>query len=193
MCELISIVCLSQVCFAFYNPAKRYMKGNVVTIAGNGTQGMGDGPAKDATFYNPCGLCFREVDECLYIADYGNNSIRKFDTKTGIVSTVAGSGDRGDRDGDGDVAEFRTPADVKLTKDSESLLVADMGNERIRLITLPQQGGKARVSTLAGGQRGALDGGALECRLYGPHGVCIDDNGVIYISDTHNNRIRKLA
>jgi len=190
MCGLISLVHLSQVCFAFYHPAKSQMQGNVITIAGNGIPGVKDGAGKDARFNNPCGLCFSEAEDSLYIADYGNQRIRKLDTKTGFVSTIAGTGETGYMDGKSDVAKFNSPADVKLAEDGRSLLVADTLNNSIRYIMLSKQGGLARVKTLAGsGQRGIAEGSTLEM----PHGICFDGSHAIYISDSANNRICKLA
>jgi len=194
VCEQISIVCLSQVCFAFYHPSKRHIQAREVTIAGNGMPGVKDGPGKDAQFNQPCGLCFRETDECLYIADYGNHKIRRVDTNTGMVSTVAGTGEPGYMDGSGDMARFHMPGDVKLTWDGGSLLVADTINHLIRCVTLPEQGHPVRVETLAGsGVSGHVDGSALEGKLSSPYAICADENDAIYVADTNNHRIRKLS
>jgi len=163
---------------------------HVSTVAG-GVEGMADGRGGDAMFYHPTGLCFSERDECLYVADQHNNRIRKINTITGVVSTVAG-GELGFVDGPGTTAKFFHPLDVKLVDGDTSLLVADAGNNSIRHIKL---GNQDVVSTIAGsGVRGDKDGDALECRFNQPTSLCVDPtNNACYFTDYGNNKIRKLS
>jgi len=193
-CKLSTLVQLSQVCTSFYTPAQQHMGGRVITIAGDGTQGMVDGPGDKSRFSHAGHLCFSERDECLYIADFSNYRIRKLDTKTRIVSTVAGS-TCGYLDGDGGVAKFIFPSYVTLMANDRSLLVVDFGNHRIRHIKLPTEGETCVVETLAGcGEAGYKDGAALECKFHTPFSLCVDhSNNVCYISDYDNYRIRKLS
>jgi len=193
-CKPSTLAQLSQVCSSLYSPAQLQMGVHVVTVAGGIYAGMVDGPAETSHFFNPSGLCFSERDECLYIADFGNHMIRKLDTNTGIVSTVAGTS-CGYLNGGGDVAKFVRPSNVALAANDRSLLVADFGDHRIRHIKLPTEGQICMVETLAGcGKAGYQDGAALECKFHTPHSLCVDhSNNVCYISDYDNFRIRKLS
>jgi len=191
LCDFGSLRRMTQVCFAFYCPSKECMGVHVSTVAG-GVQGMADGRWENAMFYHPRGVCFSERDECLYVADEHNNRIRKINTITGVVSTVAG-GELGFVDGPGTTARFFHPLDVKLADGDTSLLVADGGNNCIRHIKLE---GQAIVSTIAGcGVRGdEEDGDALKCRFNQPTSLCVDHrNNACYFTDYGNNKIRKLS
>jgi len=194
-CDLVSLSKLSQVCFAFYVPAKKSMGGRVVTLAGEGEEGGDDGQGNLAGFARPCGLSFNERDECLYIADHGNNKIRQLDIKTGIVSTIAGTKQSGFLDGDGSHAQFNGPLGVTFVEQTRSVLVADYSNNRIRHIRLAEPGGQFFVETLAGnGFAADKDGLALECLLDHPYATCIDyDNNVCYFTDAMNHKIKKLT
>jgi DNA-binding beta-propeller fold protein YncE len=74
-------------------------KANRVThIAGNGQKGLaGDnGPAKQAALNGPKGISISPKDGAVYLADTENHAIRRIDVKTGVISTIAGTGERGD-------------------------------------------------------------------------------------------------
>ena len=106
--------------------------GAVTTIAGTaGTLGHADGTGTAATFYLPRGITTDGTN--LYIADTGNNTIRKLVVSTGVVTTIAGKvGVQGSTDGTGTAATFYTPAG--MTTDGASLFVGDTGNDTIRQI-----------------------------------------------------------
>jgi len=187
-CEHKSIIRLSQVCFAFYFPALKDMGGHVVTLAA----------INPTFFYFPAGMCFSESDECLYVSDFGRHMIKKFDLKTGELTTVAGdaTGKSGFKDGPGATAKFFHPIDVTWEGNHRSLLVADWGNHKIRRIKLPNRVGRgAHVETIAGcGAQGSKDGPALESQFYNPYSLCVDpSNNACYIADYRNHKIRKLA
>lgn len=120
--------------------------GAIATIAGgaSSTGGSargfgGDGDlATNASLYSPSGLAFAATSGDLYIADSGNNRIRRIDGTTGIIKTIAGNGLAGFA-GDGGSAldaSLYSPAGLALQANG-NLLVADPGNERIRLISQP--------------------------------------------------------
>ncbi len=108
------------------------------------------------------------------------------------ISTVAGTGDGGDW-GDGgpaNAAGLYNPSGVAVDR-SGNLYIADTSNHRIRKVA-PD----GTISTVAGTGTGGYsgDGGqAVLAQLYNPAGVAVDDNGSLYIADTVNNRIRKVA
>ena len=111
--------------------------GTVITLAGSGSAGSADGAGTSASFRDPNGLAVDSSGN-IYVADSGNNSIRKI-TSSGIVTTLAGSAGRGSADGTGTAASFNYPAGVALDA-SGNLYVADGGNNKIRKITFPGGG-----------------------------------------------------
>jgi sugar lactone lactonase YvrE len=157
--------------------------GEVSTLAG-GEEGFADGVGSDARFRRPLGI---EIDAAgnLYVADFGNNRIRKI-TLSGEVSTLAG-GESGFADGIGSDARFSGPSGIE-TDAAGNLYVADIGNNHIRKITPAGE-----VSTLAGGEKGFTDGIGNAARFYRPAGIASDAAGDLYVADTFNNRIRKIT
>jgi sugar lactone lactonase YvrE len=166
--------------------------GRITSIAGTWEQGFsGDGgPATSAALANPSGIAF-DADGNLYIADRGNNRIRKV-TPAGIITTVAGNGTQG-FSGDGGIAtaaELNSPFGVKVDAQG-NLYIADTFNNRIRKVTRA-----GFISTVAGGVTGGFggDGGAATSALLSaPFGVDVDPGGTLYIADTFNNRIRRVS
>ncbi len=166
--------------------------GVISTVAGNGTQGFsGDGDlAIAAELFYPQGVAVDAAGN-LYIADSGNNRIRRV-TAAGIISTIAGNGTP-DFSGDGGLAtaaELGYP--VGLAVDSAgNLYIADMSNDRIRMVTAA-----GVISTVAGtGTWGfSGDGGpGTAAQLNSPNGVATDAAGNLYIADSGNNRIRRVT
>ncbi len=161
--------------------------GGVSVVAGSGLPGFLDGSALSASFKEPAGVAFDPATGNLYVADAGNNVIRSI-TSNGIVSTIAGDGHPGPRDGVGTAAEFKQPSGVAIDRNG-NLYVADTGNSRICTITP-----SGAVTTIAGGaMAGFADGAAAQALFKQPQGVAVADDGTIYIADTGNNRIRKIA
>lgn len=166
-------------------------EGLVSTLAGNGTTGFRDGKGSLAFFYFPSGVTL-DRNGNLYVADAGNNRIRKI-TPDGTVTTLAGSGTRGFADGFGSAAMFATPRDVALDTIG-NIYVADAGNNRIRKIT-PE----GLVSTLAGSSSANVfsgeytDGPGNLAKFYGPGGLDLDISGNVYVADGGNHLIRKIT
>ena len=105
----------------------------VSTLAGSGTRGHQDGAGAAARFDSPSGVALDSSDN-VYVADRSNHRIRKIteeDDGTWTVSTLAGSGTRGDQDGAGATARFDWPYGVAVDS-SGNIYVADYGNHRIR-------------------------------------------------------------
>jgi sugar lactone lactonase YvrE len=157
--------------------------GIVFTVAGRGA-GFADGPASTARFRTPSSLAI-DATGTLYVADTGNNAIRRI-TPDGYVTTIAGDGIAGFRDGPGKEARFNGPIGVALDA-AGRVIVADTYNDRIRVIATD-----GLVSTLAGnGTPGARDGESPSALFDTPSGVAVDA-GTIYVADTGNGVIRAI-
>ncbi len=160
--------------------------GMVTTVIGTGGAGLTDGTGNTATFKNPYGISVDSIGN-LYVADTGNHAIRKI-TPEGIATTIAGNGALGSTDGNGIDAKFRIPFGITIDS-ANNLYVADTGNNTIRKITPAGD-----VTTFAGtaGVEGNTNGDKALATFNGPHGLSIDNAGVLYIADTSNCSVRKI-
>jgi sugar lactone lactonase YvrE len=158
--------------------------GVVSTLAG-GERGFADGIAAAAQFNTPSALAI-DADGTIYVADTGNNAIRRV-APDGRVSTVAGDGVAGYRDGAAAQARFNGPIGVAIDG-SGRLFVADTYNDRIRVIDR-----NGTVTTIAGGEPGALDGLAVDARFDTPCGVAVARDGTLYVADTGNDAVRAIS
>lgn len=167
------------------NRIRRIKEGKVETIAGS-TEGFADGKALSAKFNTPSGLCIGRRG-LLIIADTANNRIRMIDTY-GEVTTVAGTGEPGYRDGPADEAQFDGPIGVAVDEDG-IIYVADTYNDCIRKITKD-----GTVSTIAGrASPGLSDGYGGDAAFDTPCGIVVDKNGNLFVADTGNNAIRRIT
>lgn len=161
-----------------------YKNGRVTTIAGNGRRGYKDASGQKARFNRPTGMA-AGADGEVYIADTGNNAIRKMDKK-GNVTTYAG-GTAGCADGTLKKARFYEPTGLYYYEGA--LYVADSGNHRVCKIE------DGKVTTVAGSKKGIegdADGNARKARLSNPQDIYVNADAV-YISDTGNACVKKLA
>jgi sugar lactone lactonase YvrE len=168
--------------------------GIISTIAGNGSYGFsGDGGlAINCQLWRPNGF-FKDILGNMYIADQGNNRIRKINASTNIITTIAGNGDfyySGDG-GSATSAGIFYPQGICVDGSGNLFFVSD--SSRIRKVTIST----GIITTIAGtsGNGGySGDGGlAVNAVLNWPEGIFIDITGNIYIADTYNNRIRKIT
>ena len=134
-------------------------------------------------------------DGDLIVADSHNDRIRRVDKPTGVITTVAGSGENG-YDGDEKLATeaaLNTPSAVACAPNGD-IYIADTLNNRIRMI----DHATGFIHTVAGdgttGESGPIgDGGpATSARLFMPADVALAPNGDLYIADMHHNRVRKV-
>ncbi|QDT04401.1 NHL repeat protein [Rubripirellula lacrimiformis] len=161
-------------------------------VAGTGQQGYSgdDGPALDATFNWPHEVRSDPAGN-LYIADTRNHVIRRIDSESGIITTIAGDGTEGFAgDGEsGDRVRFRQPHSVVLD-DAGGLIVADTVNHRLRRIDLTS----GIVQTIAGNGQKQLptDGAkASESPLFGPRSLAVDDKS-IWVALREGNSIWRI-
>lgn len=169
------------------------LTGIINTIAGNGTNGYsGDGGlAVNTRLSFPRGVCTDDAGN-VFIADYGNNRIRRIDNTTGIITTIAGTGAAG-YTGDGGPATAATlvsPYGLYWSSQGR-LYIADYGNNVVRAISAD-----GTIRTVAGsGLYGfSGDGGpALSATFQGPKAVYVDDSEYLYIADSENSAIRKVT
>jgi uncharacterized protein (TIGR03437 family) len=169
------------------------LNGVVKVAAGNGAFGAaGDGGlASLAELHYPSG-CALDSAGNLFIADTGNNRIRKVTPFPGGITTVAGTGVpafSGD-EGAATAASLSGPRGVAVD-DNGNIFIADTGNNRIRLITLD-----GVIHTIAGENAAGFagDGGpATSAQLFSPGGLFLDVSGILYLADINNNRVRRLV
>ncbi len=160
----------------------------VTTIAGSaGTIGSADGTGAAATFNYPTGITTDGTN--LYVTDTYNGTIREIKISTGTVTTVAGSaGAIGSADGTGTAATFYYPTGI--TTDGTNLYVSDNGNSTIRKIVIST----GAVATVAGsaGTIGSVDSTGTAATFNYPIGISTDGTN-LYVTDSGNNRIRKIV
>ncbi len=153
---------------------------------------LGDGgPATAAALNFPSAVAV-EKDGTVFIADTWNHRIRQVDAKTGVITTIAGTGQARfvGEDSPAESAALNEP--VALALDGKGhLYIADQSNNRIRMIELTT----GIITTVAGTGDSAYSGDgapAKESAIAGPSGVAVDKDGNLYIADTFSSRIRKV-
>ena len=177
--------------------------GVINTVAGTGSTGYnGDNiAAASATLSYPAGVAVDSSGN-LYIADAGNQRIRKVTAATGVITTVAGTGSPG-YNGDNIAATGATLNIVSTTAiffsphglavdSAGNLYIADQGNQRVRKVNVAT----GVITTVAGTGSFGYNGdniAATSANLYNPSAIAVDSSGNIYIADTSNQRIRKVA
>lgn len=165
--------------------------GIISTIAGTGSCFIGGdgGPASSALLQYPLGVVCDAAGN-IFIADYGNNRIRKIDA-SGTITTIAGSpvyGFSGDG-GPSTASQLYYPMGIGID-DTGNLYICDVNNNRIRKINTA-----GTINTIAGNGTAGFsgDGGPpLYAQIDRATGVAVSSTGKIYIADNNNNRIRVL-
>ncbi len=161
-------------------------KGRVTTLAGSPKGGSANGTVNKASFFDPQGIAV-DATGSLYIADTGNNLIRKI-TPDGTVTTLAGSGTAATTDGQGTSADFNGPTGIELGPNG-ILYVSETTGHRVR-----QVAPDGTVTTIAGsGRAGTLDGTGDLASFNGPAGLATDAAGTLLLVDSVNNAVRRIT
>ncbi|TGJ99540.1 hypothetical protein EHO59_16985 [Leptospira semungkisensis] len=157
----------------------------VTTLAGTGMYGDVDAVGLTASFNVPMGLATDGT--YLYIADWGNNKIRRLVLSSSAVYTFAGAGYSGNTNATGAAASFNGPTSV--TTDGTNLYVTDSLNYTIRKIEISSR----VVSTFAGsGTLGYVDGIGVAAEFRIPYGIT-SDGTYLYVTDYNNHNIRRIS
>ena len=164
--------------------------GVVTTLAGTaGPSGSTDGTGSAARFSFPLGIALNSAGTILYVADPSNYTIRAVVTSTGVVTTLAGlAAAPGTTDGTGNVARFYLPRGVFLST-TGTITVTDSGNDMIRTVTTA-----GVTATVAGATSfGAADGVGGAAKFFFPRHVAVDGAGAVYVADSTNHTVRRVA
>jgi len=173
-------------CFSFILAAWVLQAATIDTLIGTGSPGLSENSVN-----NPYGLV-TGPDGALYFCDIDNHVVRRIDLKTKKVTTVAGSGTKGNS-GDGGPAlsaALGQPYEVRFDK-AGNLFFVDMPNHVVKRVDKRS----GRISTVAGtGEAGfSGDGGsAVQAQLRQPHSIVFDREGRLLICDIGNHRVRRV-
>lgn len=146
----------------------------VTTYAGTGSAGNANGNGTSASFNNPVGLAVDSSGD-LYVADFGNNEIRKIDSTDAVTTFVPAS------------AGLSGPYGVALDSGG-NLYVTDSAHYEIRMVTP-----NAVVTTIAGGNLGLTNGTGAAAEFNFPFGIVVNATGDVFVGDFANNEIRELV
>ncbi len=169
------------------------LDGSATVVAGTGRGGFGGffgdgGPALRAGLVCPAGLAFDGHGD-LFFSDSMNNRVRMIDP-TGTITTVVGDGSIGFAGDGGPAVDASLAYPTCLAYHDNALYLCDRGNGAVRKVDA-----NGIITTVAGTGRTGFsgDGGpATAARLHSPEGIAWDAEGNLYISDNHNNRIRRV-
>jgi sugar lactone lactonase YvrE len=150
-------------------PAVAQTLGTIQTVAGGG---IGEGlAATQANLSSPMAVA-RDNSGNLYVADTGHHRVRRIAVGSGIITTVAGTGDPGFSGDGGPATQAQLDGPEGLFVDANNnLYISDTGNDRVRRVTAD-----GRISTFLTG-------------LKGPTGIVVERDGTLFVSDTGNNRV----
>ncbi len=172
--------------------------GIISTVAGNQSLGSGyngdDGPATAAQISNACAVAVDSFYN-IYIADGGNNCLRKVNGTTGVITLIAGTPGSPGFGGDGgpaSSAQLRNPSAVAIDS-AGNILIADAGNSCLRKVN----GTTGNITTIAGipGTTGASGdlGPATAATLNYPTGLAAGKLNKIFVADRNNQTIRVIT
>lgn len=166
------------------------LDGRVQIEIGSGKQGNKDGSFKEAQFFSPQGLAYK--DGKLYVADTNNHIMRLVDLNKQTVTTIAGTGvqgfERRARNDDALKTPMASPWDVVFYPDANHLAIAMAGTHQLWSMDLA----KNQVSVLAGNGRESIDDGRYPLNsLSQPSGLSVHD-GKLYFVDSETSSLRQF-
>jgi DNA-binding beta-propeller fold protein YncE len=162
--------------------------GQITRMIGAGEPGAADGDFARARFHHPQGLAI--ADDLVYVADTSNHLIRSVDLESGLVSTVAGTGEQarqaGAAGGDGRAVDLNSPWDLAVA--DGSLFIAMAGPHQIWVLE-PESGS---IGPYAGtGREAREDGPRWQAAFAQPSGITADDR-FLYVADSETSSIRSI-
>lgn len=166
--------------------------GTITTYAGNGQSGYhGERQAAISPKLGHVYGIARDAAGNLYLTDIDNDVVRKVD-KSGVITTVAGTGQAGFSGDGGPATQARLddPYDVDVDANG-NIYIADLQNNRVRRVDTT-----GTITTVAGNGNSGYGGDgvlATTTSVYAPFGIAADSLGNLYIADTYNNRVRKVS
>lgn len=174
----------------FNNRCRMYdhKTGMISTYIGSGKKGFnGDGKkARETDFNELYSVAFSPDKTKIAIADLKNQRVRVMDRKTGIITTVAGTGKRGTPKDGADALKSPLVDPRAVSYDNEgNIYVVERGGHALRLI----KDGKIYTLVNKAGKKGRKLGNGLEAQLAGPKYVAVDKSGKVWIADDENDRI----
>ena len=167
----------------------------ITTIAGNGTRGYGGdgGPATNAMFAFIWNVTVDQVSGDIYVNDQDNARIRKINSSTGIITTVAGNGIPGNSGMGGKAtnASFTQPEGIAVAKNGD-LFISDQFLAQVYMVDK-----KTGIINLVAGN-GTVgfsgdDGPSVNALLSWPNSISLSPEGDLYVNDANNNRVRKIS
>jgi DNA-binding beta-propeller fold protein YncE len=164
--------------------------GTLRVLAGTGEEGFGGdgGPAARARFHGPHHLAMGP-DGALYVADTFNHCVRRIDLRTGIISRVAGTGEKGFAGDGGPALSAQFGAIFSLAFRGKVLYLCDLDNRRIRAVDL----GSGVVTTVAGSGAAGVPRDGADARsqpLVDPRAVAVDSRGNLYVCERAGHALR---
>ncbi|MGP8215432.1 MAG: PKD domain-containing protein, partial [Bacteroidia bacterium] len=179
---------LFLLCFSFFTFSFSLTNAQVVTTLAGSSSGDANGTGTAATFSYPAGVT-TDGNGNLFIADDFNYKVREIVISSGVVTTLAGSGNPGSTNGTGSAASFYYPTGVAVDG-SGNLYVADSYDNEIRKVVISS----GVVTTFAGSTAsGSANGTGTAAGFNSPVGVMYDGSGDLYVADASNNEIRKIV
>ncbi len=168
-----------------YDPQRKSLTAFAGSAGRKGFAGDG-GPARDAAFNGIHCIAFDPSGKHLYLTDLGNRRIRKIDMASGVVTTVAGNGQKGVPTDGGKATEQPLVDPRAAVVDAQGRLwILERGGHALRVVDAD-----GTIRTVAGtGKPGSGVGPALQAAMNGPKHLCVDRDGSILIADTENHRI----
>jgi len=170
------------------NRIRKVANGVITTVVGGGTEIGGNGPSTSAQLGYPSAVALDSAGN-LYIADAESNLIWK--VSNGAIAAVAGNGTQGFSGDSGPATSAQLSGPLGVAADSAgNLYISDSGNNRVRKVT------NGVITTVVGNGMGGFSGDngpATTAQLSFPAGVAVDASGSLYIADTNNQRVRKVA
>ena len=167
--------------------------GVITTVAGTGAEGYsGDGGPAVAATLNQIYALRVDTNDDIYVVDRLNAAVRKIEAATGIITTVAGTGEPGysGDSGPGNRAQLREPNDVFLDGRG-GLLIADIQDQRVRRLDLAT----GIITTFAGNGEKVRGGDgipATQASILGARAVCMDSRGNTYICEREGHGVRRV-